>query len=94
MSSTTRQQIVEQLMAEELSARDLSQILSIMEKEVYAHLEHVAKSVQGSGRKLIVSPPRCKDCGFVFTDRQRFTKPGKCPKCRGSHIRPPYFSIR
>jgi len=77
----------------EHSARDLSQALSIMEREVYAHLDHVAKSAQASGSKLIVSPPLCLDCGFVFANRQRFTKPGKCPCCRGSHIRPPSFSI-
>ena len=37
--STIRQQIIDLLQHEQMNARDLSQTLSIMEKEVYPHLE-------------------------------------------------------
>ena len=92
-SATIRQQIIDMLSEGEWSVRDLSQALSVMEKDIYSHLGHVAKSVRGEGRKLVTTPARCRDCDFSFADRQRFTKPGKCPRCRGSHIRPPRFSI-
>ena len=83
---TIRQQIIELLDSEELTLRDLSQSLSIPEKEVVGHLEHIARSVRNLGKKLVEIPCRCLSCGFVFEKRNRFTKPGRCPSCKQSHI--------
>ena len=43
--STIRQQIIELLEEQQMNARDLTQALSIMEKEVYQHLEHIDRSI-------------------------------------------------
>jgi predicted Zn-ribbon and HTH transcriptional regulator len=94
MEQTIRQKLIELLQAEELTARDLSQTLSIMEKEVYWHLVHVEKTVLRQGLTLYITPCECQDCHYSFSDRSRLTKPGKCPRCRKSHIQPPRFSIR
>jgi len=91
---TVRQKIIELLSSAEMEARDLSQELGIQEKEVYDHLTHVAQSVKAEKKKLIVNPSRCLQCGFVFEDRKRYTRPSRCPKCRRSHLQNPRFQIR
>jgi predicted Zn-ribbon and HTH transcriptional regulator len=81
------------LLAGEYSARDISQALSIKEKEVYEHQPHVERSF-GNGLSIISKPARCLDCGFVFRKRTRFTAPGKCPVCRSESISPPQYGIK
>ncbi len=84
---------MELLSNSELDARGLSQELGIREKEVYDHLAHVARSVKAEKKKLIVYPSRCLQCGFVFEDRKRLTRPSRCPKCKQSHLQSPRYSI-
>lgn len=90
---TARREIIELLGQEELTARDISQFLGIAEKEVYGHLEHTSRSAAAKGVKLIVTPAACLACGYVFRDRKRLTRPGRCPKCKGSHLKSPAFRI-
>lgn len=91
--STIRKQIIALLKEEELDALELSAILSIREKEVYEHLPHIAKSLQASGEKLKIHPYRCLSCDYVFKKRQRFDRPGRCPRCKEGHIRMATYSI-
>ncbi|HAA04868.1 MAG TPA: transcriptional regulator [Syntrophobacteraceae bacterium] len=90
---TIRREIVTLLQGQEMGARELSQALGISEKEVYGHLNHIARSVNAHGGKLKVQPSRCRQCGFVFTDRQRLTRPGRCPRCKEGHLEAPRFRI-
>ncbi|MCG6905202.1 MAG: transcriptional regulator [Desulfobacteraceae bacterium] len=91
---TIRQALVELLSGEPLSARELSRILGIREKEVCEHLVHIGRTAGARRQKLLTLPFACLDCGFVFRDRKRFTRPGKCPRCRGTHIEVPRFQLR
>ncbi len=75
------------------TAQELSSACSIPEKEVYDHLEHIGKTVAHEGRRLVMVPSECRKCGFVFRKRERLTKPGRCPVCRGSSIRDPRYAI-
>lgn len=75
------------------SARDISQILSIREKEVYPHLEHIARSVSAQKKKLQIEPAACISCDYKFKDRKRFTKPARCPLCRSERISEPLYRI-
>lgn len=75
------------LREEELNARELSQALSIMEKEVYFHLEHIERSLARQGLQLVISPYTCLSCGFKFSERKRWDRPGRCPRCKEGHIR-------
>ena len=77
-----------------MTAIDLSRDLRIMEKEVYEHLPHIARSVASQRKQLVIHPSICQKCGYVFKDRTRFTRPGRCPKCRETHIQRPSFEIR
>ena len=61
------------------SARDISQALSIQEKDIYGHLTHIDRSLDAKGKKLAILPARCLSCGFVFNTRKRFARPGRCP---------------
>ena len=91
---TTRQQMFILLQQERLGARDISQALGLMEKEVYNHLEHIAKTARSQGYRLETDPEAaCLACGFVFKERQRFTPPGRCPKCRATHLSEPLFHL-
>jgi predicted Zn-ribbon and HTH transcriptional regulator len=75
------------------SAKDISRILGLREREVYEHLPHVEKSL-GTGLSLISEPARCLACDFVFAKRKRLTTPGKCPVCRSEHVAAPLYGIR
>lgn len=93
MEQTVRQSLMTLLENSPATAYDLSGLVGIPEKDVYGHLEHIRKACQRKGKQLRVDQPRCKDCGFIFTKRDRLKKPGKCPRCRGSFITAPVFSI-
>ena len=90
---TVRQEIIRLLEEEERDARELSQMLGIKEKEVYEHLAHIARSMKAQKKKLVVLPFSCLACGFVFSERRRFTRPGRCPKCRDSRVEYPLYRI-
>jgi len=92
--STIRQRMIELLREEELDAMELSQLLSIPEKEVYDHLPHLARTLASSNEKLIVSPYVCLSCQYSFGGRVRFNRPGRCPRCRHTHIRMATYTIR
>jgi predicted Zn-ribbon and HTH transcriptional regulator len=91
---TLRQDIIVILKGNTLSLKELSKILSVSEKEVESHLEHIRKSVSRSGYVLVVNPAHCKKCGFSFKKREKFGKPGKCPMCRSTQIVPQSFSLK
>jgi predicted Zn-ribbon and HTH transcriptional regulator len=90
---TIRQQIITHLALKEHTARDLSLALRIREKEVYDHLGHIKRSLVSQKKRLVIRAAQCLDCGYVFRDRVRFTKPSKCPRCKGTHIEDPKYSI-
>ena len=89
---TIRQSIAAELEKGPMTAKDISKAIRISEKEAVAHMEHVARSLHPPNR-LIIEPPVCNKCGFVFAERRRFTSPGRCPRCRHEGIQPPSFRI-
>jgi predicted Zn-ribbon and HTH transcriptional regulator len=93
-SSTLRQQLHALLRsAPARTARELSEELGVREREVAPHLEHLERSLRNEGERLVVEPPTCIACGFVFSERHRLTRPGKCPRCRATRVSPPRFQI-
>ena len=91
--STIRQEIMALLSQGEYGAKNISKIIRISEKDVYEHLGHISRSLKSQNRKLKIIPARFLECGFVFEGRNRFTSPGKCPKCKGEHIQDPEYGI-
>lgn len=92
-TATVRRQMQTLLADHTLSAKDISGLLSLPEREVYGHLEHLQRSLGNSGQKLAITPSRCLQCDFEFSKRDRLKKPGRCPRCRATHITPPLFTI-
>lgn len=75
------------------SAYELSALVHLPEKEIAAHLEHLAQSLRHGDERLELDPARCLDCGFAFRDRRRPGRPSACPQCRGQHLAAPVFRI-
>lgn len=95
-----RERILEILMSsqEPLSVDDIAKRLELdprESREIYAHLEHVARTARARyGRTLLMEPPQCRKCGYVFRDLKRPRKPSKCPKCGSEWVLPPRFTLR
>ncbi|MEK6774300.1 MAG: transcriptional regulator [Bdellovibrionota bacterium] len=87
---TVREKIIEELKLQPTSAYGLAKVIKSTAKSIEAHLEHVAKSV---GPAFKVTSAECRECGFKFNKRDRYTRPTKCPKCRNEDIFPPLFFI-
>lgn len=90
---TIRQKIIDLLTLQEMDARQLSEQAGIREKEAIEHLSHIARSLAVKGKKLTIRPAKCLLCGYLFEKRQRFTRPGRCPRCKKSHLQSPEFYI-
>jgi transcriptional regulator len=90
---TLRQGMIALLKVEECGMRDISQALHISEKEVADHLIHIRRSLSAGHPSLLIHPAECLACGFVFKERRRFSRPGRCPRCRQTRISMPRFSI-
>lgn len=88
-NATLRQALLEALRGPPATARDLSQVVRISERDVLDHLEHLAESVD-----LVVEPAECKACGFVFEGRTRMKKPSRCPECKSERVAPPRFCLQ
>ncbi|HHH29935.1 MAG TPA: transcriptional regulator [Polyangiaceae bacterium] len=90
---TTREKLAEALRAGPVSARDLSQMVGISEREVRSHLEHVRRSIERGGERFVVEAAHCKKCGFAFESRKKMGIPSRCPKCKAERIEPPRFAV-
>ena len=91
--TTIRQDIITLLNETPASVRDISQAVGIREKEVFNHLVNVEKSLKHLKKNLQLAPYKCMNCDFTFTNRKKYTKPGKCPNCKKSRIVPAVFRI-
>ncbi len=88
---TTRERIVDLLRGREAPPSEIAGRVDASVKEVQEHLEHVAASLEGTGERLLVAPPECRECGFTgFDDR---ISPSKCPECRSERLGEPVFVV-
>jgi predicted Zn-ribbon and HTH transcriptional regulator len=92
-TQTVREAIREELLRGPATARELSERISIREKDVAEHLGHLDKSLRARGERLVIEPASCIACGYAFARRARLTRPGSCPQCRSTRIDPPAFQI-
>lgn len=91
---TIRQRLVEVLTGRRLSSRQLAELVGQPERLVEDHLGHIVKSLaRDRARRFVLEPSACQDCGFVFRERTRMTRPSRCPRCRSESILPPRFGI-
>ena len=92
-TSTVRERIAQALRGGQLTAHEISVRASVQEREVAEHLRHLEHSLTHSGEQLQTSAPHCIKCGFAFTQRERHSRPSRCPRCKSERISPPSFQI-
>ncbi len=94
-----RERIIRVLMDadEPLDVFQIACILGLSPREaqsLYEDLRHVARTLKSRGLTLLMAPPACKTCGYVFKDLRKPRKPSKCPRCRSERISPPRFTVK
>jgi len=90
---TVREELRRHLKEGWLTALQLSSLLGLSEKALPPHLEHLRKSSVALGEQLEIEPAVCSGCDFTFEQRDRFTRPSRCPECKGERIEAPRFRI-
>jgi predicted Zn-ribbon and HTH transcriptional regulator len=88
---TTRERIADHLREETATAEELARVVEIPERQVYDHVEHVAKSV-ADDEQLLAAPPECRDCGFDGFD-DPVNAPSRCPECYSENLTRAQFRI-
>lgn len=101
IESTRREKIIRLLLesTSPLSVKDIAIFLGIdprNSKLIYEDLMHIAKSVRRrhKGRNLLMLPPMCSNCGYIFKEMKRLKTPSRCPRCKSEQILPPRFIIK
>lgn len=92
-AETARQAIAALLRKSAMTAREISAEAHVSERDVAAHLDHLARSLAAAGERLIVEPAACAKCGFAFEGRDRKRRPSRCPACKSERIHPPRFRV-
>ncbi len=75
-----------------MTAREICGALGLepeREKDVYAAIQKAAKVVRRKGKRLMMNPPRCRNCGFEFDS----LRASRCPRCKSERIEPARFFI-
>ena len=70
---TVREAIREELLRGAATAREISERVSIREKDVAGHLEHLEKSLRARGERLVIQPASCISLTCSPTITQRTT---------------------
>lgn len=89
---TTRQRIADFLRHETADAGTLANEFGITAESALSHVEHVAKSLDGTDEQLLAAPPVCRDCGFDRFD-DLTNRPSRCPECKSEDVEEPAFTI-
>ncbi|MEM2143984.1 MAG: hypothetical protein QW279_01365 [Candidatus Jordarchaeaceae archaeon] len=93
---TRRERIVKLLnTSEPVSLDDLCRELEVFDKRIILEdLHHIALTLKRAGGKLVMLPPTCLSCGFVFKDLKKPKMPSRCPNCKSERITQPSFQIK
>ncbi len=97
--SETRRQRILRWLEDTGAALDLKALLKEFEydnkKQLLDDIERIAGALRREGRELLIQPPSCIACGFVFSPRDRYLQiPSKCPKCHAERITWPRVKLR
>ncbi|KAB7515730.1 transcriptional regulator [Halosegnis rubeus] len=90
---TTRERIADHLREQSAEAGTLANEFEITTNAALSHVDHIAKSLDGTDEELLAAPPTCNDCGFDdFNDL--INRPSRCPECKSESLTEPAFTIR
>jgi predicted Zn-ribbon and HTH transcriptional regulator len=91
-SRTTRQRIADRLRETPSGASELAAEFEIQTSEALTHVEHIARSLDGTDEELLVAPPQCRNCGFEDFD-DLINRPSRCPECKSEAVSEPTFTV-
>ena len=87
-----RKDLLQLLLHRPLSVRDMARELDVPPAVVAEDLRHLLRSLKRSQLRAVVTPARCRKCGFTF-DPQKLTKPSRCPLCHSTWVSEPRLSL-
>jgi transcriptional regulator len=87
-----RRSLIPILLNHPMSLSQLARTVGEKPKEITDALTHLAQSLRHTEYNFVVDAAECRRCGFEFrTDK--FSRPSKCPQCKGTWIAEPLFSV-
>ena len=92
LPSTRRKRLRDLLLSSDqgYSLDEIERILETKRGVILADLEHLRLSFRHQGATLLMAPPSCRTCGYVF--RLDVPKaPSKCPACKSRDMLDPVF---
>lgn len=92
LGKTRRERLKELLLSTEegLSLEEIERILEARRQTIIADLEHLRLSFRHQDATLLMVPPSCTTCGYVFRlDAPK--APSKCPACKSRALSEPIF---
>ncbi len=87
-----RKDLIDFLLENPSNIEDLARSFGLTSREMADEIKHLRKSLRNKPYRIVIFPARCRQCHFSF-HRDRLTKPGKCPNCRGTWIQPPTIKV-
>jgi hypothetical protein len=76
-----------------LSLWEIERILDARRQTILSDLDHLRQSFRHSDATLLMVPPACTTCGFVF--RLDVPKaPSRCPVCKSRALSEPIFKAQ
>jgi predicted Zn-ribbon and HTH transcriptional regulator len=88
-----RKDLVSFLQDNPMSVAELAKVFGASPRDVADDLQHLMKTLKKSTYRVQVHPAACRKCAFEFSTA-KLSKPGKCPRCRGTWIDAPLIEIR
>lgn len=71
---------------------EIEEIFDVSRARAIEDLRHLHKSLRRGRDNLLMVPPRCGECGFVFAAEEP-KAPSKCPVCRSKRVADPVFKV-
>jgi predicted Zn-ribbon and HTH transcriptional regulator len=95
----TRRQKLIRLLTVQKETIDLRFILRELEypnkNSLLKDVNSIVKTLKNKGITLIITPPSCISCGYLFKQQSKeFKIPSKCPKCKQQRIEWPLIKAK
>ena len=89
-----RKDLIEILVEQPCTVEELAELLETKQKNVEQDLRHLLRSLRHQPYRVILTPPRCKHCGFDRFKPGKLQKPSRCPKCKSGFVEPPTVYLK
>lgn len=87
-----RKDLIPLLLENPMTVRDIARVTGEAPGDIVSDLEHLLKSLKHTEYEAVVTPARCRKCGFQF-GLEKMSKPSKCPECHGTWLIEPRVAV-